>query len=69
VPIRQNTSSGTLAALRDQLPVDDEPIGILGGSRGGAVALEVLTTQRTPIRAVALVNPAVRARSTVGVIT
>ena len=57
-----------LAALRDQLPVDDEPIGILGGSRGGAVALEVLTTQRTPIRAVALVNPAVRARSTVGVI-
>ena len=43
-----------LAALRDQLPVDDEPIGVLGGSLGGAVALEVLTTtQRIPIRAVA----------------
>jgi len=57
-----------LAALRDQLSVDDEPIGILGGSLGGAVALEVWATQRTAIKAVALVNPAVRARSTVGVI-
>ncbi len=57
-----------LAALRDQLSVDDEPIGILGGSLGGAVALEVWARQRTAIKAVALVNPAVRARSTVGVI-
>src|SRR5919112_2767586 len=58
-----------LAALRDQLPVDDEPIGVLGGSLGGAVALEVLTTtQRIPITAVALVNPAVRMRSVVGVV-
>jgi pimeloyl-ACP methyl ester carboxylesterase len=55
-----------LTALRDQLPVDDAPIGILGGSLGGAVALEVLTTGRTPISAVALVNPAVRVRSVVG---
>jgi pimeloyl-ACP methyl ester carboxylesterase len=54
-----------LAALRDQLPVDDEPIGILGGSLGGAVALKVLTTGRTPIKAAALVNPAVRIRSVV----
>jgi pimeloyl-ACP methyl ester carboxylesterase len=54
-----------LAALRDQLPVDDEPIGILGGSLGGAVALEVLTTGRIPVRAAALVNPAVRIRSVV----
>lgn len=57
-----------LAALRDQLPVDDEPIGVLGGSLGGAVALEVLTTCRTPIKAVALVNPAVRIRSVVGLV-
>jgi dienelactone hydrolase len=57
-----------LAALRDQLPVDDGPIGVLGASLGGAVALEVLTTQRIPISAVALVNPAVRLRSVVGVI-
>lgn len=54
-----------LAALRDQLPVDDEPIGILGGSLGGAVALEVLTTRRAPIKAAALVNPAVRIRPVV----
>jgi dienelactone hydrolase len=57
-----------LVALRDQLPVDDEPIGVLGGSLGGAVALEVLTTLRAPIKAVALVNPAVRIRSVVGLV-
>ncbi|MDT7728050.1 MAG: hypothetical protein QOI21_4626 [Actinomycetota bacterium] len=57
-----------LAALRDQLPVDDEPVGVLGGSLGGAVALEVLTTGRIPIKAVALVNPAVRTRSAVELI-
>ncbi len=57
-----------LAALRDQLSVDDDPIGILGGSLGGAVALEVWARQQTAIKAVALVNPGVRARSTVGVI-
>jgi len=57
-----------LAALRDQLPVDDEPIGVLGGSLGGAVALKVLTMRRTPIKAVALVNPAVRIRSVVGLV-
>ncbi|SFP39541.1 Prolyl oligopeptidase family protein [Amycolatopsis arida] len=57
-----------LAALRDQLPVDDEPVAVLGGSLGGAVALEVLTTGRIPIRAVALVNPAVRIRSAVELI-
>jgi dienelactone hydrolase len=57
-----------LVALRDQLPVDDGPIGVLGGSLGGAVALEVLTMRRAPIKAVALVNPAVRIRSVVGLV-
>ncbi|WP_158883378.1 prolyl oligopeptidase family serine peptidase [Amycolatopsis anabasis] len=57
-----------LAALRDQLPVDDEPVGVLGGSLGGAVALEVLTAGRIPLKAVALVNPAVRMRSAVELI-
>jgi dienelactone hydrolase len=57
-----------LAALRDQLPVDDGPISVLGGSLGGAVALEVLTTRRVPINAIALVNPAVRMRSVVGLL-
>ncbi|MER7402509.1 prolyl oligopeptidase family serine peptidase [Streptomyces sp. NPDC000070] len=58
-----------LVALREQLPVDDEPVSLLGASLGGAVALQVLTTQRIPVRAVALVNPAVRIRSAVERVT
>ncbi|MBW0102481.1 S9 family peptidase [Pseudonocardia sp. KRD291] len=54
-----------LASLRAQLPVDDGPVVVLGGSLGGAVALQVLTAGRTPVRAVALVNPAVRVRTAV----
>lgn len=54
-----------LTALRDQLPVDDEPVGVLGASLGGAVALQVLTAGQVPVKAVALVNPAVRIRSVV----
>lgn len=54
-----------LAALREQLPVGDEPVSVLGASLGGAVALRVLTDRRVPVRAVALVNPAVRLRSVV----
>ena len=41
-----------LASLRDQLPVNDEPVGIVGGSLGGAVALQVLTAGQTPLKAV-----------------
>lgn len=54
-----------LTALRDQLPVDDGPISILGASLGGAAALQVLTASETRIKAAALVNPAVRIRSAV----
>lgn len=54
-----------LTALRDQLPIDDGPVGILGASLGGAVALQVLTAAGIPINSVALVNPAVRIRSAV----
>jgi pimeloyl-ACP methyl ester carboxylesterase len=54
-----------LTALRDQLSVDDEPISVLGASLGGAVALQVLAASEIPIKAVALVNPAVRIRSVV----
>lgn len=57
-----------LAALRDQLPVDHGPIGVLGASLGGAVVLQVLIEQRIPIGAVALVNPGVRIRSAVGLV-
>lgn len=54
-----------LAALRDRLPVGDGPVGVLGGSLGGTVALAVLTAGRAPIDAVALVNPAVRIETVV----
>ncbi|MGA6162984.1 alpha/beta hydrolase family protein [Amycolatopsis magusensis] len=54
-----------LASLREQLPVDDGPIGVLGASLGGAVALRVLAETDTPIFAGALVNAAIRMRSVV----
>lgn len=57
-----------LAGLRDQLPVDDGPIGVLGASLGAAVALQVATAPPTPIRAVALVNPGLRIRTAVGLV-
>lgn len=58
-----------LSALREQLPVDNGPIGVLGGSLGGMVVLRILAQPRIPIEAAALVNPAVRARSVVGLVT
>ncbi len=51
-----------LAALREQLPVDDAPVAVLGASLGGAVALQVLIAGEPPLKAVVLVNPAVRVR-------
>lgn len=57
-----------LASVRAQLSVDDGPIGILGGSLGGAVALLTLARAEVPVRAAALVNPAIRARSVVGLV-
>ncbi|WP_342779944.1 hypothetical protein [Prauserella rugosa] len=51
-----------LDALRSQLPIVDGPVGVLGGSLGGAVVLEVLAGGDVPIGTAALVNPAVRAR-------
>ncbi|WP_194818360.1 S9 family peptidase [Nocardia sp. XZ_19_385] len=57
-----------LAALRDQLPVEDGPISIVGGSLGGGVALLTLARGEVAVRAAALVNPAVRARSVVGLL-
>ncbi|WP_437096032.1 alpha/beta hydrolase family protein [Streptomyces sp. enrichment culture] len=54
-----------LASVRAQLPVDDGPIGVLGGSLGGAVALRVLAESEIPVFAGAVVNAAVRMRSAV----
>jgi pimeloyl-ACP methyl ester carboxylesterase len=59
---------GALAELRDKLPVDSGPIGVIGGSLGGAVALCALARQQTPIAVAGLVNAAIRARSVVGLV-
>ncbi|MFI6046955.1 alpha/beta hydrolase [Nocardia sp. NPDC051321] len=65
--VRQATEEfpAALASIREQLPVDDGPIGILGGSLGGAVALRVLAETDIPIFAAAVVNAAIRMRSVV----
>jgi dienelactone hydrolase len=54
-----------LASIRAQLPVHDGPVGVLGGSLGGAVALRILADTETPVFAGAVVNAAVRMRSVV----
>ncbi|WP_285509818.1 hypothetical protein [Actinokineospora sp. NBRC 105648] len=54
-----------LASLRARLPVDDGPIGVLGGSLGGAVALRILTNTGISVFAGAIVNGAIRVRSVV----
>ena len=54
-----------LASVRAQLPVDDGPIGVLGGSLGAAVALRVLAETEIPVAAAAVVNAAIRMRSVV----
>jgi hypothetical protein len=54
-----------LASIRAQLPVEDGPIGVLGGSLGGAVALRVLAGTDIPVFAGAVVNAAIRMRSVV----
>lgn len=65
--VRQATEEfpDALAAIRQQLPVDDGPIGVLGGSLGGAVALRVLADTEIPVSAGAVVNAAIRMRSVV----
>lgn len=65
--VRQATEEfpAALAAVRAQLPVADGPIGVLGGSLGGAVALRVLAETGTPVFAAAVVNAAIRMRSVV----
>jgi pimeloyl-ACP methyl ester carboxylesterase len=54
-----------LAALRDQLPLGDGPLGLVGGSIGALVALSVLAEIDLPVRAMALASPAIRLASVV----
>lgn len=48
-----------LAVLRERFPISAGPIGVLGGSAGGAVALLAMVESPVPIAAGALINPAV----------
>ncbi|WP_369862444.1 alpha/beta hydrolase family protein [Amycolatopsis sp. BJA-103] len=57
-----------LAELRERFGFDTSRMAVVGGSLGGAVALTILTTREIPVRAAALINPAVRARSVIGVV-
>jgi pimeloyl-ACP methyl ester carboxylesterase len=50
-------------ALREQLSIGDGPVGLLGGSAGGAVALLLLAESPLRVAAAALVNPVVRVES------
>jgi dienelactone hydrolase len=45
-----------LDALRAELPVDDGPVGLVGGSAGGAAVLTALTETDLPVSAAVLVN-------------
>jgi pimeloyl-ACP methyl ester carboxylesterase len=57
-----------LADLRTRFPIVDAPIGIVGGSLGGAVALSVTASGAVPVSALAVVNAAIRASSVVALI-
>jgi dienelactone hydrolase len=65
--VRQATEEfpAALASVREQLPVGDGPIGVLGGSLGGAVALRIIAETDVALFAGAVVNAAVRLRSAV----
>lgn len=55
-----------VAGLRAELGATG-PLGLVGGSLGGAVALTALTATTVPVATVALVNPVLTARSLVAV--
>jgi pimeloyl-ACP methyl ester carboxylesterase len=57
-----------LAALCGQLPLEDGPVGLVGGSAGGAVALLVLAEQEVAVSAAAVINPLVQLEPVVPVI-
>jgi hypothetical protein len=54
-----------VAALRGKLPLDDGPIGLLGGEVGAAVALLALAEGEVPVQAAALVSPVVQLQQVV----
>lgn len=67
-PIAQQAADefpAALESIRTQLPIDDGPIGVLGGSMGGGVALRILADTEIPVFAGAVVNAAIRLRSVI----
>jgi pimeloyl-ACP methyl ester carboxylesterase len=58
-----------LADLRGRFPIADAPIGIVGASLGGAVALTVTASGVAPVAALAVVNAAIRASSVVALVS
>ncbi|GAA1284973.1 hypothetical protein [Saccharothrix xinjiangensis] len=58
-----------LEHLRDALGVNPGPVDLVGGSAGGHVALLTAARGVTPVRRVAVVNPAVTAESVVAAST
>lgn len=68
--VRQATEEfpAAWAELAERFPFGDRPVGIVGGSLGGAVALAVAASGTIPVAAVAVVNAAIRASSVVSLI-
>ncbi|GII25879.1 alpha/beta fold hydrolase [Planosporangium mesophilum] len=58
-----------LVDLRARFPITDAPIGLVGASLGGAVALTVTASGVVPVAALAVVNAAIRASSVVALIS
>lgn len=58
-------AADAVAEARTQLGVADEPVGVLGGSLGALVALEIVAASVLPVAAAAVVNPAVRLASVI----
>jgi hypothetical protein len=56
-----------VAAVRAELGITDGPIGVAGGSLGGAVVAGVIASSALPVAVAALVNPAVRVATAVAV--
>jgi pimeloyl-ACP methyl ester carboxylesterase len=56
---------GAVAGLREQLPVAQGPVVLVGASAGAAAVLLALAEGQVPVRAAVLINPAVRAADVV----
>lgn len=57
-------SDAAISGLRDRFATGDGPLGLLGGSAGAGIALEV-TTRRSDVAAIVAISPVVRLRAVV----